>query len=89
MSEHFLRPTHSLGIPVSNAIPSTIEQDEAQLVVASKQGDQDAFAQLVQQHQRRAKLHRRLFWLPGKDYLLFGEMPAFLPGYIVSHTTAR
>src|SRR5260221_797590 len=53
MSEHFLRPTHSLGIPVSNAIPSTIEQDEAQLVVASKQGDQDAFAQLVQQHQRR------------------------------------
>jgi RNA polymerase sigma-70 factor (ECF subfamily) len=53
MSEHFLRPTHSLGIPVSNAIPSTIEQDEARLVVASKQGDQDAFAQLVQQHQRR------------------------------------
>jgi RNA polymerase sigma-70 factor, ECF subfamily len=53
MSEHFLRPTHSLGISVSNAIPSTIEQDEARLVVASKQGDQDAFAQLVQQHQRR------------------------------------
>jgi RNA polymerase sigma-70 factor (ECF subfamily) len=53
MSEHFLRPTHSLGIPVSNAVPSTIEQDEAQLVTASKQGDQDAFAQLVQQHQRR------------------------------------
>src|SRR5260221_2545386 len=53
MSEHFVRTTHSLGIPVSNAIPSTIEQDEAQLVVASKQGDQDAFAQLVQQHQRR------------------------------------
>ena len=53
MSEHFLRPTHSLGITVSNAVPSTIEQDEAQLVTASKQGDQDAFAQLVQQHQRR------------------------------------
>jgi RNA polymerase sigma-70 factor, ECF subfamily len=53
MSEHFLRPTHSLGIPVSNAVPSTIEQDEAQLVAASKQGNQDAFAQLVQQHQRR------------------------------------
>jgi RNA polymerase sigma-70 factor (ECF subfamily) len=53
MSEHFLRPTHSLGIPVSNAVPSTIEQDEAQLVTASKQGNQDAFAQLVQQHQRR------------------------------------
>jgi RNA polymerase sigma-70 factor (ECF subfamily) len=53
MSEHFLRPIHSLGIPVSNAVPSTIEQDEAQLVTASKQGDQDAFAQLVQQHQRR------------------------------------
>src|SRR3954454_14217791 len=53
MSEHFLRPTHSLGIPVSNAVSSTIEQDEAQLVAASKQGNQDAFAQLVQQHQRR------------------------------------
>ena len=53
MSEHFLRPTHSLGIPVSNAVPSTIEQNEAQLVTASKQGDQDAFAQLVQHHQRR------------------------------------
>src|SRR5437879_2980752 len=53
MSEHFLRPTRSLGIPVSNAVPSTIEQDEAQLVTASKQGGHDAFAQLVQQHQRR------------------------------------
>src|SRR5258708_10514831 len=53
MSEHFLRPTHSLGIPVSNAIPSTIEQDDAQLVVASKQGAQDAIAQLVKQQQRR------------------------------------
>src|SRR5258708_9389392 len=52
MSEHFLRPTHSLGIPVSNAIPSTIEQDEAQLVVASKEGDEDGFGQLVQQQQR-------------------------------------
>src|SRR6266496_6624622 len=53
MSEHFLRPTHSLGIPISNTVSSAAEQDEALLVVASKRGDQDAFAQLVQQHQRR------------------------------------
>ncbi len=53
MSEHFLRPTHSLGISISNTVSSVAEQDEALLVVASKRGDQDAFAQLVQQHQRR------------------------------------
>src|SRR2546421_9956270 len=53
MSEHLLRPTHSLGMSISNAVSSVTEQDEAQFVVASKQGDQDAFAQLVQWHQRR------------------------------------
>jgi RNA polymerase sigma-70 factor, ECF subfamily len=53
MSEHFLRPTHSLGISVSNAATSVTEQDEVRLVAACKQGDQDAFAQLVQQQQRR------------------------------------
>jgi RNA polymerase sigma-70 factor, ECF subfamily len=30
-----------------------MDQDEVMLVAASKKGDQDAFAQLVQQHQRR------------------------------------
>src|SRR5881275_874950 len=53
MSEHLLRPTHSLGMSISNAVSSVTEQDEARFVVASKQGDQDAFAQLVQWHQRR------------------------------------
>src|SRR5436305_13280855 len=53
MSEHLLRPTRSLGMSISNAVSSVTEQDEAQFVVASKQGDQDAFAQLVQWHQRR------------------------------------
>src|SRR5436309_9031201 len=38
---------------ISSAVSSVTEQDEMQLVAASKQGDQDAFAQLVQQHQRR------------------------------------
>src|SRR2546428_13439328 len=53
MSEHLLRPTHSLGMSISSAVSSVTEQDEARFVVASKQGDQDAFAQLVQWHQRR------------------------------------
>ena len=48
-----MRPTHSLGMSISSAVSSVTEQDEAQFVVASKQGDQDAFAQLVQWHQRR------------------------------------
>src|ERR1700694_3075030 len=38
---------------ISNAVSSVTEQDEAQFVAASKQGDQDAFAQLVQRYQRR------------------------------------
>jgi RNA polymerase sigma-70 factor (ECF subfamily) len=53
MSEHLLRPIQSLGMSFSNAVSSVTEQDEMQLVAASKRGDQDAFAQLVQQHQRR------------------------------------
>jgi RNA polymerase sigma-70 factor (ECF subfamily) len=35
------------------AVRSQAEQDEAQLVKASQQGDQDAFALLVRRHQRR------------------------------------
>ncbi len=53
MSEHFLHPTHRLRMSHTNVIPSYSEQEEEKLVVASKHGDQDAFAQLVQQHQRR------------------------------------
>ncbi len=53
MSEQLLQPPHSIGIPFSNVVPSTTEQDDQLLVTASKRGDQDAFAQLVQRHQRR------------------------------------
>jgi RNA polymerase sigma-70 factor, ECF subfamily len=54
MSERVLRPPYRLEIslPASVSCPVT-EQDEVMLVAASKKGDQDAFAQLVQQHQRR------------------------------------
>ena len=53
MGERLLQPTHRLGIPLTNAVLSFTEQEEANLVAASKKGDQDSFAQLVQQHQRR------------------------------------
>jgi RNA polymerase sigma-70 factor, ECF subfamily len=53
MSEHLLQPMHGLGMSLTSAVPSYTEQDEAHLVAASKRGDQDAFAQLVQHHQRR------------------------------------
>jgi RNA polymerase sigma-70 factor, ECF subfamily len=52
MSEYLLQPPHSIGMPAS--ITSTCTgQDDIELVVASKAGNQDAFAQLVQRHQRR------------------------------------
>lgn len=48
-----LQPPNSIGIPFSNTVSSAAEQDDVLLVSASKRGDQDAFAQLVQRHQRR------------------------------------
>ncbi len=53
MSEQLLQPPQSIGIPLSSAVPAATEQDDVLLVTASKRGDQDAFAQLVQRHQRR------------------------------------
>lgn len=53
MSEHLLQPPRSLGISLSSVVSSCTEQDDASLVSASKQGDQEAFALLVQRHQRR------------------------------------
>lgn len=53
MSEHLLQPPHSLGISLSSVVSSCTEQDDASLVSASKRGDQEAFALLVQRHQRR------------------------------------
>jgi RNA polymerase sigma-70 factor (ECF subfamily) len=53
MREHSLQSSHSIGMPLVNAIPAIAEQDDLLLVAASKNGDQDAFAQLVQRYQRR------------------------------------
>lgn len=53
MRERFLSSSSSLGMPLTNAVASPIELEDRQLVMASKQGDQDAFSQLVQRYQRR------------------------------------
>jgi RNA polymerase sigma-70 factor, ECF subfamily len=53
MGEHLLQRPHSLGIPLSSVVSSCTEQDDAILVAASKRGDQEAFALLVQRYQRR------------------------------------
>ena len=53
MSKQLLQPTHGLEISLTHAVLSFTEQEEANLVAASKKGNQDSFAQLVQQHQRR------------------------------------
>src|SRR5205814_10278005 len=53
MDEFFLQSSHSIGIPISSVAPARTEQDDAALVKASRSGDQDAFALLVQRHQRR------------------------------------
>jgi len=52
MREQLLQSSHSIGISLTNIV-SPAEQDDLQLVTASKSGDQDAFAQLVQRYQRR------------------------------------
>ncbi len=48
-----LQPPHSVGMSVPNVAASRTEQDDSALVLASQAGDQDAFALLVQRHQRR------------------------------------
>ena len=52
MSEHSLQSSRTIGIPLTNVGPSAVEQDDLVLVAASKNGDQEAFAQLVQRYQR-------------------------------------
>jgi len=52
MSEQSLQSSQTIGIPLTNVVPSAVEQDDILLVAASKNGDQEAFAQLVQRYQR-------------------------------------
>src|SRR5256886_16754877 len=53
MREHSLQSSQPIGIPLTNVVSSAVEQDDLLLVAASKNGDQEAFAQLVQRYQRR------------------------------------
>jgi RNA polymerase sigma-70 factor, ECF subfamily len=48
-----LPTSSSLCIPLVNALSPPVDLDDQQLVLASKQGDQDAFSQLVLRYQRR------------------------------------
>ena len=52
MREHSLQSSQTIGIPLTNVFPSAVERDDLLLVAASKNGDQEAFAQLVQRYQR-------------------------------------
>jgi len=42
-----------MGLSLSGTVTSLVEDDDAQLVSASKNGDQDTFSLLVQRYQRR------------------------------------
>ncbi len=56
MSDYQLHPSQSIRMSLSHRTPAIVdstEQDDVRLVAASKSGDQDAFALLVQRHQHR------------------------------------
>lgn len=52
VSEYLLSSPQSMGMSIPNIVPSYAEQDDVALVSACQVGDQDAFALLVQRHQR-------------------------------------
>jgi RNA polymerase sigma-70 factor (ECF subfamily) len=53
MREHLWQSSQSLGLSISTPVSASAEQDDAQLVTACKNGDQDAFSLLVLRYQRR------------------------------------
>lgn len=53
MREHLWPAPQSLGLSLPGTVTSPVEHDDAQLVSASKNGDQDTFSLLVQRYQRR------------------------------------
>lgn len=53
MREYLLQPPSSISMSISNVPSTEAELDDTALVAASKSGNQDAFAILVQRHQRR------------------------------------
>lgn len=53
MREHLWPSSQSLGLSLPGTVSVPIEQDDALLVAASKNGNQDAFSLLVLRYQRR------------------------------------
>jgi RNA polymerase sigma-70 factor (ECF subfamily) len=53
MREHLWPSSQSLGLSLPGTVSVPVEQDDALLVAASKNGDQDAFSLLVLRYQRR------------------------------------
>lgn len=53
MREQLWPSSQSLGLSIPGTVTSPVELEDAQLVTASKNGDQDAFSLLVQRYQRR------------------------------------
>jgi RNA polymerase sigma-70 factor (ECF subfamily) len=88
-------------ISLPSVVSSLSEQDDTHLVQASQQGDQDAFASLVQRRQRRVftlvlrmlqdyeeanEITQGLSWLHGWGCLHSAVRHALRPGCIVSPT---
>lgn len=53
MREQLWLSSQSLGLSIPAAVSLPVDQDDALLVSACKNGDQEAFSQLVQRYQRR------------------------------------
>ncbi|MBV8694122.1 MAG: sigma-70 family RNA polymerase sigma factor [Ktedonobacteraceae bacterium] len=53
MNDYPLQSPQSLSLSLPDATSTCTAQNDVELVAASVAGDQDAFAQLVQRHQRR------------------------------------